>query len=62
MKQKKEPKLWVTVLLLVMGALAIIGLVGFALWYAGQSETDTPAAGSGSSWGIFSDSPIRSKR
>lgn len=62
MKKSKEPRLWLTVLKLVLGALALIGLVGLALWYAAQWEQDAPAPASRNSWGIVGDSPIRNQR
>lgn len=74
MKQEKEPKLWVTVVKLLLGAVALIGGVGFALWFAAQGPVHSPALeaaqkqtgntskSSGASWGIAGDSPIRPKR
>lgn len=75
MKQEKEPKLWVTVVKLLLGAATLIGGVGFALWFAAQGPVHSPAleaaqkqtgttskSSSGVSWGIAGDSPIRPKR
>lgn len=62
MKKNKESRLWVTVLALVAGALAIIALVGLMLWYAGESGADSPTTPSPNPWGIARDSPIRDKR
>lgn len=70
-----EPKLWVTVLKLVLIAAALIGAVWLALWYASQMPVSSPAleaaqqevreknpnsnSSAGHSWGIAKDSPIR---
>jgi cytoskeletal protein RodZ len=75
MKQVEEPKLWVTVIKLVLGAVVLIGGVGLALWFAAQGPVHSPAleeaqkqtgstskSSSGASWGIAGDSPIRQKR
>ena len=63
MKKNKEPKLWVTVLKLLAGAVVLIGGVGAVLWWASQSEnSDTRTPQSNIGWGISSDSPLRSKR
>jgi hypothetical protein len=63
MKKNDEPKLWVTIAKLVIGAVVLIGGVGGALWLASKWEQgDAPTAGSGIGWGISTDSPIRSKR
>jgi hypothetical protein len=60
-KKDDEPKVWVTVLKLVVGAVVLIGGVGLALWYAKDLDNGakTPA---GDSWGISHDSPVRMKR
>ena len=70
----KEPNIWVTALKLVIGALVIVGGVGFALWMAAQGPTHSPAQDQAqqevwkespkpptdsSSWGISKDSPVR---
>ena len=57
-----EPKLWVTVLLLILGALVLVGLVGLALWYAERSDTTEPIAVPDKSWGIVGDSPIHKRK
>ncbi|MGI9134250.1 MAG: hypothetical protein ACR2I0_09970 [Rhodoferax sp.] len=63
MKKKNEPKLWLTVLKLVLGLVFIVGGVTLALWFALQHERmQTPAGGGGDgSWGIVNDSPLRKK-
>lgn len=72
-RDDKEPNVWVTALKLVLGAAAIIGGVGFALWMAAQGPVYSPAleqakeevrakspnSTSDSSWGISKDSPVR---
>jgi len=62
MKRDDEPKLWVTVAKLVIGAVILVGGVGLALWYAAQEQGGVPKPPSDQSWGIANDSPIRSKR
>lgn len=62
MKRKEEPKLWVTILKLVVGAVVLIGGVGFALWYVGQVQGPPEIPKPVSNWGIVGDSPVRSKR
>jgi hypothetical protein len=64
MKKDDEPKLWVTVLKLVVGLVVIIGSVGLALYLALQREQlDGLAPGtSGPSWGIVNDNPLRQRR
>lgn len=75
MKQAEEPKVWITVVKLLLGAAALIGGVGLALWFAAQGPVHSPALeaaqkqtgytsqpSSGASWGIAGDSPIRPKR
>ncbi len=76
MKQgnEKEPNVWLTALKLVVGALVIIGGVGFALWMAAQGSVYSPAQDQAqqevwkkspkpptdsSSWGISKDAPVR---
>ncbi len=70
-----EPKVWVTVVKLVIGAALLIGGVGLALWIAAQgparspaleqaqeevrSKSSRPSSSSDSSWGIAKDSPLR---
>lgn len=63
MKKVNEPKLWVTVLKLVVGAVLIIGGVGSVLWWASKAEkSDSRAPLSNIGWGISTDSPIRNNR
>lgn len=63
MKKDDEPKLWLTVLKLVAGAVLLIGGVGAVLWWASQSEnSDTRTPESNIGWGISTDSPLRSNR
>jgi hypothetical protein len=76
MKQDEEPAVWVTVIKLVIGAVVLIGGVGLALWWAAQrpeyspaleqakeeARASSPRSGSDKSWGIATDSPIRSNR
>jgi uncharacterized membrane protein len=62
MKQEDEPKVWVIVVKLIVGALVLIGAVGGALMYAEQDEVATPTPLNGKSWGIAGDSPVRMKR
>lgn len=57
-----EPKVWVTVLKLVVGLVAIVGGVGLALWYAKDLDNGAPKTPAGDSWGISHDSPVRMKR
>ncbi len=59
MKRDDEPKLWVTVLKLIVGATILIGGVGLALNYAEKLQGEVPKPQPKSNWGIFSDSPIR---
>jgi len=61
MKQNEEPKLWVTVLKLVLGLTVIVGGVGGALWLAAKEEQSntTPKVSPAQSWGIVNDSPLR---
>ena len=62
MKRKEEPKLWVTVLKLVVGAVVLIGGVGLALWYVDKVQGPPQISKPGSDWGIVGDSPLRGKR
>ena len=62
MKKNDEPKVWLILLGLVLGLAALVGAVGFALWYSdkagiAQPPQEKPATG----WGIATDSPIRKK-
>lgn len=63
MDNDKEPKLWVTVLKLIVGALIFIALVGLGLYYTAKYKSYAPdVAAPDNSWGITKDSPIRSNR
>jgi hypothetical protein len=76
MKQNDEPAVWVTVIKLLIGAVALIGGVGLALWWAEkrpeyspaleqakeEARASSPKSGSDKSWGIATDSPIRNNR
>jgi hypothetical protein len=63
MEKEKQPKLWVTVLKLALGAIIFIGLVGLGLYYTAEFNSySTPEAPSSTDWGISTDSPIRSNR
>ena len=62
MKRDDEPKLWVTVLKLVVGATILIGGVGLILNYVAEHQDPLPTPQPKSNWGIFSDSPIRNNR
>jgi hypothetical protein len=70
MNKDEEPKLWVTVLKLVVIAVVLIGGTGFALWYVDQVQvSQQPGLGSGAGsgsgskgWGIVGDSPLRPNR
>ncbi|MEY3445603.1 MAG: hypothetical protein RIR45_358 [Pseudomonadota bacterium] len=65
MKRDDEPKVWVIVVKLVVGALALIGAVGGALIYAERAGIGAPASAptqTGTSWGVSSDSPVNMKR
>ena len=56
-----EPKVWVTVLKLIIVAVVIIGGTGLALWYVDQEQSKEgrdPATSEKSDWGISTDSPI----
>ena len=75
MDDNGEPKTWVIVLKLLLGATTLIGVVWLALWYASEMSLSSPAleeaqkevreksAGTssspGKSWGIAKDSPLR---
>jgi hypothetical protein len=59
-----EPPAWLTAIKLVLGAAAIIGGVGFVLWYLNEEQLKdvSPAVKPVDSWGIVTDSPIRYRR
>ena len=59
---KDEPKVWVTVVKLVIGLVAIVGGVGLALWYAKDMDNGAFKLPSSDPWGISKDSPSRMKR
>ena len=63
MKNDQEPKIWITVAKLVIGAIVLIGGTGLALWYAESLQetraiTNTDKAPT-MDWGIAGDSPLR---
>jgi hypothetical protein len=71
MKNKdEEPKLWITVLKLVIGLVVIIGGTGMVLSYLDKVQVnDMPGLGTGAGsglgstgWGIVGDSPLRPNR
>ncbi|BDT71514.1 hypothetical protein os4_10410 [Comamonadaceae bacterium OS-4] len=65
MPAKKEPKLWLTILKLVIGAVALVSLVWFSLSFLSGYTDDAPGAPTTKSkmdWGIANDSPIPSRR
>jgi hypothetical protein len=63
MEKEKEPKLWVTVLKLVIGAIIFAGIVALGLYYTAEFNSYAPPAASPApDWGISTDSPIRNKR
>jgi len=64
MKNDDEPPTWLTALKLALGAAAIIGGVGFVLWYLNEEQLKevSPAVKPVDSWGIANDSPIRFRR
>jgi flagellar basal body-associated protein FliL len=56
-----EPKVWVTVIKLIVVAVVIIGGTGLALWYVGEEQAKAgrdPATSGKLDWGISTDSPI----
>lgn len=57
-----EPKVWVTVLKLVIGLVVMIGGVGLALWYAKDWDNGATPLPASDQWGISRDSPLRMKR
>jgi hypothetical protein len=59
----EEPKLWVTVIKLVLSALVLIILVGLGLYYTAEFNTyEPPASPPDTSWGIAKDHPVRNQR
>ena len=59
--KRDEPKVWVTVIKLVVGLAVMIGGVGLALWYAKDLDNGYSRS-PGDSWGVSKDSPVRMKR
>ena len=57
-----EPKVWVTIVKLVIGLVVIVGGVGLALWYAKDMDNGAQSLPAADSWGISKDSPVRMKR
>ncbi len=57
-----EPKVWLTVVKLVVGLAVMVGGVGLALWYAKDMDNGSVQAPSSDQWGISKDSPVRMKR
>jgi hypothetical protein len=65
MANDKEPKFWLLLLKLVMGAAALISVVWLALWYAESymsSHSIAPPSAAKPDWGIVGDSPIPNNR
>lgn len=63
MKDDKEPKLWVTVLKLVIGGVIFAALIGLGLYYTAKFNTYDPGPSKpNGSWGISKDSPIPGNR
>lgn len=62
MPKQKEPKLWVTVLKLLIGLIVIIWGTGAILQWAAQFDSEPGKRPGISDWGISRDSPIPSKR
>ena len=57
-----EPKLWVTILKLVLVAAVFIGGTGLILSYFSDEQANAgpdPAKSGRTDWGISTDSPIR---
>jgi hypothetical protein len=59
MKRDEDPNPWVTMLKLLIGAIVLIGSVGYALWYMDQQQSKDAPVKIDKGWGIFSDNPIR---
>jgi hypothetical protein len=63
MSNKKDPKFWVLVTKLVLGALAVIAFFGVGLYFTAKFNTYDPGgAAPDGSWGISKDSPLRNLR
>ncbi len=61
-KNPNEPKVWVTVVKLIVGVVVLVGGVGLALWFAKDMDNGSLKPQSGDQWGISKDSPLRMKR
>jgi hypothetical protein len=60
---EKEPKLWVTVLKLSIGAIIFIIAVGLGLYYSAEFKTYAPPTDPPvDSWGVTKDSPLKKHR
>lgn len=63
MDDPNEPKLWVTVVKLALGAIVLLVLIGLGLYYTAKFQTYAPPEQAPSQdWGIANDSPIRGNR
>jgi hypothetical protein len=63
MDDDKEPKLWITVLKLAIGAVLLIVFFGLGLYFTAKYKTYEPEGPPpDTSWGISKDSPLRSNR
>lgn len=67
MDEEEEPKVWVTVIKLVLGAALLIGGTGFTLWYFSKEQerarpTEPASSAVVKGWGIAGDSPLRKNR
>ncbi len=63
MSNDKEPKFWVTVVKLFVGAVVLITLLGLGLYYTAKFNTyEAPTTSGTPDWGISKDSPIRNNR
>jgi len=66
MAKDEEPRIWVTVLKLVLGATVLIGGTGLALYYADEMQQNEKSTSTTTphkpSWGIATDSPLRIAR
>jgi hypothetical protein len=63
MSDKKDPKFWILVIKLVLGASAVITFFGVGLYFTAKYNTYDPGVETPKgSWGISKDSPIRNLR
>lgn len=63
MDNNKDPKFWRLVVKIFFGAVALIAFFGLGLYYTAKYNTYAPEGPPpNSSWGISTDSPIRSHR